>query len=715
MPRSPAPILSRILPGRPRPLGACFDGRGVNFALFSANASKVELCLFDEAGQREVDRIALPEKTEDIWHGYLPDARPGTVYGYRVHGPYEPDAGHRFNPNKLLLDPYAKDLVGTFRWTDSHFGYRVGSPRGDLSFCRRDNARSMLKARVVDPSFTWGRDTRLGTSRASTVIYEAHVRGLTMRHPAVPVGERGTFAGLCHPALIDHLVRLGVTAVELLPVHAFLDDRFLADRGLRQYWGYNTLAFFAPEPRFLAGGHLEEVKTAIARLHEAGIEVLLDVVYNHTAEGDENGPTLSFRGIDNASYYRLDPANPRRYVNHTGCGNALNTANPQVLRLVMDSLRYWVETFHIDGFRFDLATTVGRQAEAAGGAFAPDAAFFQAVLQDPVLCHVKLIAEPWDVGPEGYRLGQFPAGWSEWNDKARDAMRAFWRGDAHAAPGLASALTGSAHLFEHNGRRPQAGINFITAHDGFTLADLTAYEAKHNEANGEGNRDGHNHNLSLNHGVEGATEDPEILAARARTRRALMATLLLSQGTPMLLAGDEFANGQAGNNNAYCQDNEIGWLDWDAADGALTDWCRRVVSLRQRHPVLRQPRFLHADTASPAGVPDIGWHDEDGPIIDSAHWHDPEAAHVGVLLSGRAGRRPPDQGAPAATLFLVFNAEEKPLAYHLPEVPAAGPWSLLLDSSRPDLAEGAEEAPPGGSVEIPPRAVLVFAIAEPAG
>lgn len=712
MPYTPHLTTGRLRPGQPDILGSTFDGRGVNFALFSANATKVELCLFDDQGQRELERIELPEYTDEVWHGYLAGAHPGLVYGYRVHGPYEPEAGHRFNPSKLLLDPYARSLAGTFRWIDAHHGYRMGSSRGDLSFDRRDNARSMVKGRVVDPAFSWGRDRRPRRSLADSIIYEAHVKGLTASHPDLPDGMRGTFAGLAQQPMIDHLLDLGVTAIELLPIHAFLDDRFLVEKGLRQYWGYNTLSFFAPEPRFLSGAGIDEVKTVISRLHEVGIEVILDVVYNHTCEGDERGPTLSFRGIDNASYYRLAPDDRRRYVNHTGTGNALNTAHPRVLQMIMDSLRYWVEHMRVDGFRFDLATTLGRHAEGPpwNGAFSPDAAFFAAVRQEPAFAHIKMIAEPWDIGPDGYRVGQYPPGWSEWNDQFRDTARAYWRGDGGQLPGLAAVVAGSAGLFEHRGRRPTASINLVTAHDGFTLADLTAYDQKHNEANGETNRDGHDHNLSSNHGVEGPTDDEAINDARAQTRRNLLATLAVGQGVPMLLAGDEIANSQFGNNNAYCQDNEIGWIDWAGQDRQLLAFTRRLVALRKAHPVLRRRRFLHGSLVSDTGVPDVTWLTPEGLEMQPSQWQDPIARSVGLLLGGATGRDVADDGKPAAdaVLLILFNAHDDVVPFSLPVLRGGQHWSRAVDTSEPLAGEGDVEIELGDSFDLQAGSLAVF-------
>ncbi|HLT03319.1 MAG TPA: glycogen debranching protein GlgX, partial [Geminicoccaceae bacterium] len=548
----------RVWPGLPYPLGATWDGFGTNFALFSAHAEKVELCLFDDAGEKEIARIALPEFTHEIWHGYLPDVRPRQLYGYRVYGPYDPEAGHRFNHHKLLLDPYAKAAYGTLRWDDAVFGYRVGDPKEDLSFDDRDSAPFMPKCRVIDPAFTWGRDRPVQRPWHEAIIYEMHVKGFTMRRPDVPEEARGTIGGLSSPSVVDYLRDLGITAVELLPVHSFVHDRHLVERGLRNYWGYNTIGFFAPHPDYLGKGGIGEFKTFVQVLHDAGIEVILDVVYNHTAEGSHMGPTLSFRGIDNKSYYYL-MEDQRYYNDFTGTGNALELRHPDVLRMVTDSLRYWVEEMRVDGFRFDLATTLAR----VEGQFDEHASFLDAVAQDPVLTSVKLIAEPWDTGMGGYQVGNFPPGWAEWNDQYRDTARKFWKGDEGQLAGFASHLSGSAGLYNHRGRRPWASINFITAHDGFTLRDLVSYNEKHNEANKEDNRDGSDNNNSWNCGVEGPTDDSEIRALRRRQMRNFLATLFLSQGVPMLVAGDEFGRTQGGNNNAYCQDSEISWLDWN--------------------------------------------------------------------------------------------------------------------------------------------------------
>ncbi len=620
-----SPAFARIEPGFPNPLGATWDGLGVNFALFSAHASAVELCLFN-SGQREIARYTLPECTDQVWHGYLPSAGPGLIYGYRVQGPYDPEQGHRFNANKLLLDPYAKSLAGSLRWSDTLFGYRIHSPRGDLSFDRRDSAAGMIKAVVTSEDYIWGDDRPPHTPWADTVIYEAHVKGLTKLFEAVPERERGTYAGLAHPAVIGHLQRLGVTAIELMPVHAFLQDRHLLDKGLRNYWGYNTLAFFAPEPSYMSrGSGANELRSAIRKLHRAGIEVILDVVYNHTCEGSELGPTLSWRGIDNASYYRLVDDNRRHTVNDTGTGNALNPASPRALQMVLDSLRHFVQSYHVDGFRFDLGATLGREHHG----FDPNSGFFDAIRQDPVLGHVKLISEPWDIGPGGYQLGNHPPPFGEWNDRYRDTLRHYWRGDAGHRPELAQRLSGSADIF--HGRRPTASVNYIASHDGAPLADLVMYAGKHNEANGEDNRDGSSDNIAAHWGVEGPTEDKTVLALRERVKRSLLLSLFASLGTPMLPAGDEFVHLQQGNNNAYCQDNEISWLDWTrlqsdpgAAQAAFT---ARLIALRRRFGALRSPRFLSGEDIAP-GFKSLDWLDECGKALTEEDWANGEARAV---------------------------------------------------------------------------------------
>jgi isoamylase len=699
---------SPVREGLPFPLGATWDGLGVNFAIFSANATKVELCLFDNGGKRELERIALPEFTDEVWHGYLPDARPGTVYGYRVHGPYAPEDGHRFNPNKLLLDPYAKLLVGPLRWHDALFAYRRGRPRKDLGYDQRDSAFCMPKCRVIDPAFTWGHDRAPRIPWDRTVFYETHVRGFTRLHPAVPRELRGTFSGLAHSAVVSYLKSLGITSIELLPIHAFVDDKRLLDIGLRNYWGYNTIGFFAPEPRYMATGVVNGFKEMIAHLHDAGIEVILDVVYNHTAEGNELGPTMCFRGVDNASYYRLMPDNKRYYVNDTGTGNTVNLDHPRVLQMVTDSLRYWATEMRVDGFRFDLATILAREAHG----FDEGGGFLDSCRQDPVLSNVKLVAEPWDCGPGGYQVGGFPPGWAEWNDKFRDTVRAFWRGDEGRLPALASRLTGSAEMFNRRGRRPWASVNFITAHDGFTLEDLVSYNDKHNEANGEENRDGANHNYAWNHGVEGPSDDAAIRALRARQKRNMLATLLLSQGTPMLLAGDEFGRTQRGNNNAYCQDNEINWIDWDGigADGrTLGDFVRLLLVLRRRFAVLRRQRFFTGEERDALGIKDVTWLTPAGAEMTEANWHDAQARALGVLFDGRAAVRGDGRDGDDATLLLVLNAYHDVVRFTLPAVAGGALWTLIVDTNRPDLA-APEPFAIGHDYEVTGRSLLLFAL-----
>ncbi|GGO90037.1 glycogen debranching protein GlgX [Stakelama pacifica] len=664
----------RLLPGSPYPLGANFDGLGVNFAVFSAHAEKIDLCVFDPAGKREIARFELPEWTDEIWHGYLPDARPGLLYGFRAHGRYAPHEGHRFNPNKLLVDPYAKALSGQIRWTDSLHGYRLRSSRKDLSFDRRDSAGSMPKSMVVMDNFDWSGDVRPRTPWSETVIYEAHVKGLTKLMQDVAPGERGTFTGLSHPRVIHHLKTLGVTAVELLPIHAFAQDQFLMEKGLRNYWGYSTLGYFAPEQRY---GEANDFRMTVRQLHAAGIEVILDVVYNHTCEGSELGPTLSWRGLDNATYYRLQQEDARYCVNDTGTGNTLNLSHPRVIQMVADSLRYWATSFGVDGFRFDLGLTLGRTEHG----FDPGAGFFDVLRQDPVLGQLKLITEPWDIGPGGYALGGFPPGFAEWNDKYRDTVRRYWRGDPAQRGDLAARLSGSGDLFDRRARRPWASVNYLASHDGYPLADITAYEERHNEANGEDNRDGHGENYSRNWGVEGPTDDAEIQATRERVRRSMLLTLFSSLGTPMLLAGDEFARTQGGNNNAYCQDNEISWLDWSRLDSeegrAMFDFTRRVIALRQEFRMLRAPAFLYGEDSPGHGVNDIEWFDERGEQLSIDDWHNPE----GRALSMRRAIRLEDGRVEALTLLL--NGSEAPLKFRLPPAPDV-PRTVLVDSSKPD-------------------------------
>ncbi|WP_112321390.1 glycogen debranching protein GlgX [Oceanibium sediminis] len=652
-----------IGPGRPDPLGASVLDGGVNFAVFSAHAESVLLCLFDAEGQEYV-QIPLPERTGDIWHGHVAALGPGQTYGYRVHGPYAPSRGHRFNPNKLLIDPYTRATVGALGWRDEIFGHTVGHPAQDLSFDRRDSAAHVPKS-VVTPPLPPAEEPRPRMPWRETVIYEAHVKGLTKQFPGID--HAGSYLGLAQKPVIDHLKALGVTAVELLPVHGFVDDGHLQALGKPNYWGYQTLTFFAPEARYAQTDPLREFREMVRALHDAGIEVILDVVYNHTGEGDWSGPTLGFRGLDNASYYRLG-ADGRSYINDTGTGNTLNTAHPMVIRMVLDSLRFWAGTMGVDGFRFDLGTVMGREA----GGFRADAGFFDALRQDPLLATVKLIAEPWDIGPGGYQLGQFPAPFAEWNDVARDTMRRFWRGDGGQVRHLSSVVAGSAERFDHSGRPANASVNFLTAHDGFTLMDVVSYNERHNEANGEGNRDGHGANHSDNLGVEGASDDPAIIAARDRRRRNMLATMFLSQGTPMLLAGDELGNSQDGNNNAYVQDNPTGWVTWAGADSDFLFFVRELIALRRDMPVLRQRRFLHSETRDD-GLRDLVWHHPDGHEMTEAAWGD-ETLHTLVAEKRIAAGSPPYEPGDAAA-YLIFNCG-KAERITLPDAGPGKTWTL---------------------------------------
>ncbi|HTJ02601.1 MAG TPA: glycogen debranching protein GlgX [Methylovirgula sp.] len=692
---------NRLQSGTPYPLGATWDGLGVNFAVFSAHAERIDLCLFDPSGRREIARLPLPECTDEVWHGYLPNAHAGLIYGYRAYGPYNPNEGHRFNHNKLLVDPYARQFAGEFRWSDALFGYRVNSPRADLSFDRRDSAPGMMKAVVTDDTFNWGDDQPPGTPWASTVIYEAHLRGLTMLREDLLPPNRGTFAALSEPKIIDYLRRLGITAIELMPIHAFLQDRHLLEKGLRNFWGYNTIGFFAIEPRYLATDSANEMRVAIRRLHAAGIEVFLDVVYNHTAEGSELGPTLSFRGLDNSSYYRLVQGDRRHCVNDTGTGNTLNLSHPRVLQMVMDSLRYWVTSYHVDGFRFDLGVTLGREAHG----FDPGAGFFDALRQDPVLSRVKLISEPWDVGPGGYQLGQHPPGFAEWNDRFRDGLRRFWRGDHGARQDFAARIAGSSDLFDRWARRPWASVNYAASHDGFTLADTVSYAERHNEANGENNQDGHADNYSANWGTEGPTDDPDILATRSRLARAMLATVFFSNGTPMLLAGDEFGRSQNGNNNAYCQDNDISWLHWKdiyTAEGrSMVNFVTRLIALRHAYPVLRCRHFMHGKEMLPGNLSDIAWFDQNGEPMSNDAWNDPNKRVIVV----RRAERP--AGDIVAALTLLLNPTSESMVFRLPAPHV--PSRVLIDSSDPS----AEEYDVEGEVKVAPQtAILVLGIHE---
>ena len=704
----------RVWRGHPYPLGATWDGAGVNFAIFTENASEVELCLFDAEGGNE-RRVRMVEQTDLVWHSYLPDLRPGQRYGYRVHGPYRPDEGHRFNPQKLLIDPYAKRIDGQMRWSDALFGYRIGADDAADLPDERDSAPDVPKSVVVNPAFVWGRDTQLRTPWSRTLIYEVHVKGFTIRHPDVPLEQRGTYDGLASFPAIEYLQRLGVTAVELLPVHHHVDDRRLVERGLSNYWGYNTIGFLAPDARYSATGEpVSEFKSMVKRLHDAGIEVILDVVYNHTGEGNHQGPTVSFRGIDNAAYYRLDPNDRRRYVDYTGTGNTLDATHPRVLQLITDSLRYWIEEMHVDGFRFDLASTLARELHDVNKL----GSFFDIIHQDPVISQVKLIAEPWDLGAGGYQVGNFPVGWAEWNGKYRDTVRRFWRGDGSQTAELAYRLTGSSDLYAQGGRQPHASINFVTAHDGFTLNDLVSYEHKHNEANGEGNGDGDSDNASMNFGVEGPTDDPEIVRARERQKRNLLATLLLSQGVPMLLGGDEVGRSQGGNNNAYCQDNEISWFDWrlDAIDRRLLEFTQALIGLWQAHPVLRRRRFFQGRRIRGSSIKDLTWFGPDGREMSDEEWRAGSVRTVGLRLAGDAIGEEGERGERIVddTLLLILNAAEEPVDFPLPNHDGRR-WRLVFDTASGQVAEAGQrrELESGSTLVVAARSTVLVLLPRP--
>jgi isoamylase len=704
----PNPITS-VWPGKPFPQGATWDGEGVNFALFSEAAEGVELCLFDDRGRRELQRIPLREQTDQVWHCYLPEARPGQLYGYRVSGPYQPQHGHRFNPQKLLLDPYAKAIVGSLAWSDAHFGYRIGSQRADLSQDRRNNASGMPKCQVIDPAFSWGNDRNPRTPWHDTIIYEMHVRGFTRLHPQVPPQLRGTYAGLGTTPVIEYLKDLGVTAVELMPVHWFVNDRHLVEKGLSNYWGYNSIGYFAPHQDYSSTLQADrEFKTMVKALHSAGIEVILDVVYNHTAEGNHLGPTLSFRGIDNAAYYRLVHDDPRYYMDYTGCGNTLNMLHPRVLQLIMDSLRYWITEMHVDGFRFDLAAALARELHEVDRL----GAFFDIIHQDPVISQVKLIAEPWDLGEGGYQVGRFPVGWTEWNGKYRDVIRDYWKGEGGLIGDLAYRVAGSSDLYEHGGRRPYASVNFVTAHDGFTLRDLVSYNEKHNEANKDDNRDGENHNRSWNCGVEGPTDDPEIRALRLRQTRNLLASLLFSQGVPMLLAGDEFGHSQQGNNNAYCQDNELAWLSWEHGEDEkqLLEFVRDLIRLRCDHRVFRRRKFFQNRAIRGENVRDIVWLDPAGTQMSDEQWRDGFARSLGVFLSGRGLDEHDERGRTIVdTDFIVLvNAHYEAVEFKLPAQPEDARWALRLDTTNAQFEKEERVLAPGDTYALQGRALALF-------
>ncbi|QDV38397.1 glycogen debranching protein GlgX [Tautonia plasticadhaerens] len=699
----------RVWPGQPYPLGATWNGAGVNFALFAEHATKVELCLFDSVeSTQESHRIALPERTDLVWHGYLPDVVPGQLYGYRVHGPYEPAQGHRFNPNKLLLDPYAKLIGRRLTWDDSLFGYKVG--QDDTTFDERDSAPFAALARVVDPAFTWGDDRRPRTPWHKTLIYEAHVKGLTMKHPEVPEHLRGTYAGVASEPILRHLTDLGVTAIELLPIHHHADDRYLEEKGLVNYWGYNTLAFFAPHSDYVgtttALDAVQQFKTMVRGLHSAGIEVILDVVYNHTAEGNQNGPTLSWRGVDNASYYMLSPEDPRYYMDFTGCGNVPNMSHPRVLQMIMDSLRYWVTEMHVDGFRFDLASTLARELYEVNRL----GSFFDIIHQDPVLSQVKLIAEPWDVGPGGYMVGNFPPGWAEWNGIYRDEIRDFWRGQETAAAELATRLSGSSDLYQSDGRKPYASVNFITCHDGFSLRDLVSYNEKHNEANHEDNRDGADDNRSWNCGVEGPTDDPGIVALRVQQMRNFIATLMFSQGVPMMLAGDELMHTQGGNNNTYCQDSDISWLDWNLDDTRrdFLDFVKKVSRVWRTFPVFQRRNFFKGRPIRGKDIKDLSWLDPSGQEMGDEAWGAGFVRCLGMRLAGDAIGERDERGEPivSETILALFNAHWEPVPFTLPDHQPERHWEVLLDTAAPDAAPASY--PQGQQYDLKGRSVVLF-------
>jgi isoamylase len=710
----------RTWPGTPYPLGATWDGWGTNFTLFSEVAERVELCLFSDPENGDgnpltEERVEITEVDGFVWHVYLPGIAPGQRYGYRVHGPYDPPRGLRCDGSKLLLDPYGKATEGDVRWDESLFDYRFGNPKKRNT---TDSASHMPKNVVINPFFDWGHDRAPQIPYHETVIYEAHVRGLTLRHPDVPEHQRGTYAGLAHPAVIAHLQRIGVTAVELMPVHQFVAEQSLVERGLTNYWGYNTIGFLAPHNRYSSAGQrgeqVGEFKTMVKALHEAGIEVILDVVYNHTAEGDHMGPTLSFRGIDNAAYYRLDGSERWRYLDYTGCGNSLNARNPHALQLVMDSLRYWILEMHVDGFRFDLASALARELHDVDRL----STFFDLVQQDPVVSQVKLIAEPWDVGEGGYQVGNFPPLWTEWNGKYRDTVRDFWRGRPEAIGEFASRLTGSSDLYATSGRRPVASINFVTCHDGFTLQDLVSYNHKHNEANGEGNRDGTDDNRSWNCGVEGPTDDPGVTTLRARQKRNFLVTLFLSQGVPMLMAGDEMGRTQQGNNNAYCQDNELSWLDWSEADAErdLLQFTETLAGLRRDHPVFRRRRFFRGRRASDDGTSDISWLTPAGQEMTQGDWGAGFAQSLAALLNGEAISEPDPRGGRIvdAKFLLLFNVDSDPLTFTLPEASLAPGWEVVVDTSTAEASDEEDGAilMPKSEIEVGARAAVVLRSAD---
>lgn len=695
-----------ILPGDPYPLGACWDGKGVNFALYSHHATGVELCLFDKAtGEKEKHRIKLTERSHDVWHVYIRDLGPGQLYGYRVQGPFEPQNGHRFNVNKLLLDPYSKAICSIIEWHDSLYGYEIG--KDDLTFSTSESAELAPKSAVIDHHFDWEDDRPPKIAYHNTVIYEAHVKGFTKLFPGIPEEIRGTYAALAHPAVIDYLKKLGITTIELMPVHQSITDRILTDKGLVNYWGYNTIGFFAPDIRFYngeeIGGQVKEFKTMVKELHRAGIEVFLDVVYNHTAEGNQMGPTLSFKGIDNSEYYRLTD-DKRYYFDYTGTGNTLNARLPNVLKLIMDSLRYWVQEMHVDGFRFDLAAALARELHDVNRL----SAFFSIIYQDPVISQVKLIAEPWDVGEGGYQIGQFPPGWAEWNGKYRDCMRDYWRGANSMLAEFAERFTGSSDLYKNDNRNPTASINFITSHDGFTLNDLVSYNDRHNEANKEDNKDGHDDNRSWNGGAEGPTEDKNIIALRNRQKRNFLATLLLSQGVPMILSGDEMGNTQNGNNNAYCQDNEISWIKWEQADHDLIEFTSKLIQLRRSHRAFSRKHWFKGQPVKKKGLTDIGWFLPDGQEMTEEHWNSDFAKSLGIFLYGGGLHSVDEKNQPVMddNFYIMFNAHFEPLEFQLPEEKYGDKWTVIWDTNGPST--GPAEFTAGEKIKVGDRNMILL-------
>ena len=697
----------RVWPGQPYPLGATWDGEGVNFALFSENGAAVELCLFDSPDDAsEKTKIQVKNRHDQIWHCYLPDIRPGQLYGYRVHGPYQPQEGHRFNPAQLLIDPYAKAISGVIKWSNALFAYKVGGPNEDLEPSSDNSAGGVPKSVVVDPAFTWGNDRAPRIPWNRSVIYETHVKGMTIQHPDVEPRLRGTYLGLASEPIVDHLLSLGVTAVELLPVHHYVVDRHLAERGLTNYWGYNSIAFFSPDIRYATGptlgSQVYEFKSMVKKLHSAGIEVILDVVYNHTGEGNHLGPTLSLRGIDNKAYYRLDPNNQRLYTDYTGTGNSLNMLHPRTLQLIMDSLRYWVLDMHVDGFRFDLATVLARELHEVNRL----GTFFDIIHQDPILSQVKLIAEPWDVGPGGYQVGNFPIGWAEWNGKYRDAVRLFWRGEAGTVPEMASRLAGSSDIYKWTDRQTYASVNFITAHDGYTLNDLVSYEQKHNEANGENNQDGTNENYSRNWGAEGPTNDRRVIEMRERVKRSMLATLAFSQGIPMIAHGDEIGRTQGGNNNAYAQDSELTWMRWELDDRQkrLLEFTRKVFAIRHSNPVLRRRTFFKGHPVR-GWLKDLTWIRPDGHEMTDHDWHDPNNHTLGMLILGEATDEEDERGRPITgdTLLLILNGGEEEIRFALPQPDGKEVWLEMIDTAEMDRAESRE-----GVIPVAPFSLILL-------